>query len=273
MSNKALIVIPARFGSTRFPGKPLTLIAGKTMLQRVHEIAIEATKHIPQATVLIATDDERIFQAALKMCAQVVMTPEDCKTGSDRALAACNAFKEPVDYVVNLQGDAPLTPPHFISKILKALMENKAAQVTTPCVKLSWEELDQLKARKKTNPFSGTTLTMNAQGQAMWFSKQIIPSLRGEALLRENSEFSPVLGHVGLYAYTVEALKKFVSLPEGHYEKLEGLEQLRLLENNLPIHAVEVDYQGRPVMSGVDTEQDAKIAEALILKHGEPCHA
>lgn len=273
MKNKALIVIPARYGSTRFPGKPLAVIAGKTMLQRVYDIACEAIKHIPHAQVLIATDDERIMTAANVMNAEAIMTPKDCKTGSDRALAACDAFHEPVDYIVNLQGDAPLTPPHFISSILKTLMENSDAQVTTPCVRLSWQELDQLRERKKLNPYSGTTVTIHANHQALWFSKQIIPAIRNEEQLREESQLSPVLGHVGLYAYQTSALKRFASLPEGHYEKLEGLEQLRLLENNIAIHTVEVDYQGRPVMSGVDTEQDAKIAEALILKYGEPCHA
>lgn len=273
MTKNAIIVIPARYGSTRFPGKPLTLIAGKTMLQRVYEIATQAILNIPNTQVVIATEDERIHKAAQEMGAKVVMTPADCKTGSDRALAACEALSSPVDYVVNLQGDAPLTPPFFISAILENLIHHKTAEVSTPYVQLSWQELDNLRQRKINSPFSGTTLTVNQDQKALWFSKNIIPAIRDEEKLRKKQGKSPVLGHIGLYAYTYSALKQFVALPEGKYENLEGLEQLRLLENNICIQGVEVDYRDLPVMSGVDTPHDAKRAEELILAYGEILHA
>lgn len=262
---KSLIVIPARYHSSRFPGKPLAMIAGKTMLQRVVDIAHQAVTNIPDAQAVVATDDERILAHAKELNVRAVMTPKSCETGSDRALAACQQMNEIPDIVVNLQGDAPLTPVSFVSAVLTTLINDPDVNVATPIVKLNWQELDALRQQKTTRPFSGTTVTINQQGQALWFSKCIIPAIRKEEDLRKTGEDSPVYRHVGLYGYRYQTLQQFVKLPAGQYETLEGLEQLRLLENGISIQTVTVNYDELPSMSGVDTPEDAKKTEQLIL--------
>lgn len=262
---KSIIVIPARYHSSRFPGKPLVKIAGKTMLQRVYEIASTVIETVANTSAVVATDDLRIEEHALALGAQVVMTPESCKTGSDRALAACEQLDEKPDIVINLQGDAPLTPPSFVTAILQTLLADPTVEVATPIVNLSWDELDKFRERKKQLPFSGTTVTIDNDGNALWFSKQILPAIRKEQTHRERSAMSPVFRHVGLYGYRYSTLEKFVRLPEGKYEALEGLEQLRLLENGINIQTTLVDYQDLPSMAGVDTPEDAKKTEALLL--------
>ncbi len=262
---KSLIVIPARYNSSRFPGKPLAVIAGKTMLERVVDIANQVVANISNTQAIVATDDERILQHAAELNVNAVMTPESCQTGSDRVLAACQQLDEKPDMVVNLQGDAPLTPPSFVTAVLMTLINNPDVPVATPIVNLSWTELDALREQKQALPFSGTTVIINKQQQALWFSKNIIPAIRKEEALRQASSYSPVYRHVGLYGFRYDALQNFVRLPAGQYENLEGLEQLRLLENGLNIQTVLVDYKELPGMSGVDTPEDAKQAEQLIL--------
>lgn len=264
----SVIIIPARYNSSRFPGKPLAKIAGKTLLQRVFDIANTVIEQTKNTSMIIATDDKRIAEHANELGANVVMTPESCQTGSDRALAACEQLPEKPDIVINLQGDAPLTPPSFVSAILQTLLADNTVEVATPIVQLSWHELDELRERKKQLPFSGTTLTIDNDDNALWFSKQIIPAIRKEEKLRQESELSPVFRHVGLYGYRYDTLKKFVNLAEGKYEVLEGLEQLRFLENGINIKTVTVDYQGLPQLAGVDTPEDAKKTEELLLQSG-----
>jgi len=263
---QSLIVIPARYNSSRFPGKPLTMTAGKTMLQRVVEIATHIINDIPNTQAIVATDDERILTHAQELGTKAVMTPESCQTGSDRALAACAELEEKPEIIINLQGDAPLTPPSFVKALLDTLLANPKVEVATPIVNLSWDELDVLRERKQNLPFSGTTVTTDDSGRALWFSKQIIPAIRNESQLRQASKNSPVYRHVGLYGYRTPILEKFVQLPEGRYETLEGLEQLRLLENDINIQTVLVDYKDLPGMAGVDTPEDAKKTEQLLLQ-------
>ncbi len=146
------------------------------------------------------------------------------------------------------------------------MLANPNVDVATPIVNLSWDELDVLRERKQSLPFSGTTVTIDNQGQALWFSKQIIPAIRKEPQLRQASQDSPVYRHIGLYGYRTPILEKFVQLPEGRYEALEGLEQLRLLENGINIQTVLVNYNDLPGMAGVDTPEDAKKTEQLLLE-------
>lgn len=262
--SKSVIIIPARYQSTRFPGKPLAMIAGKTLLQRVYEIARAASESLADVEIYVATDDERIQQHAKELGAQVVMTASECKTGSDRALAACLLLPSTPDIVVNLQGDAPLTPPYFITAILSKLREDPQCDVATPVAQLTWQALDDLRNSKIERPFSGTTAIVDANENALWFSKNIIPALRQEEKLRQAGEMSPIFRHVGLYGYRFSALQKFETLSEGHYESLEGLEQLRFLEHGMNIKAVKVDYGMLPSMSGVDTPEDAEKTEKLL---------
>lgn len=263
---KTTIIIPARYASTRLPGKPLIKIAGKTMLQRVYEVALNATKNINDVQILIATDDERITDHAKEINANVIMTSASCPTGTDRALAAAKQLNYTPDFVLNLQGDAPLTPPNFITKLIETASRDKNIKVITPVTQLSWQELDELRKHKQQTPFSGTTVILDKNNNALWFSKNIIPAIRKEKQLRENSDLSPIYRHIGIYGYRFDMLQKYVTLTPTHYEKLEGLEQLRLLENSYHIRAVPVDYQGKPSMSGIDTPEDVKRAEKLIAE-------
>jgi 3-deoxy-manno-octulosonate cytidylyltransferase (CMP-KDO synthetase) len=134
---------------------------------------------------------------------------------------------------------------------------------------MSWEDLDEMRVRKQETPFSGTSCIVNAQDEALWFSKNILPAIRKEDQLRATEPLSPVWRHIGLYGYKRSALEAFVALPEGHYERLEGLEQLRFLENGFRMRAVKVPAFPS-AMWGIDTPQDAAHAESLIAKHGEP---
>jgi len=261
---KSCIVIPARYAAKRFPGKPLHIIAGKSLLRHVYDIAHMAAKGLDQCSIIVATDDARIQAHAETFADHVVQTPADCPSGSDRVLNAIDKLPSKPDIIINLQGDAPFTPPDFVRAILEVLTNDPSIQVATPYVQLSWEALDQLREQKQHQLFSGTTVVVDKHQNALWFSKQIIPAIRNEEQLREKSPTSPVLRHIGLYGYRYDALQQFVQLPPSHYEQLEGLEQCRFLENGIPIKAVQVNYQGRPAMSGVDTPEDAARAERLF---------
>lgn len=267
MHQNIAIIIPARYASTRFEGKPLAKIGPKTMLQHTCDTALAAAKHLNNVVVIVATEDQRIFDHAQLIEGVVpVMTPDTCLTGTDRVLAAIDALSIQPEVVINLQGDAPFTPPHFIAQIAQALLDHPTYSMVTPGVQLTWQELDELRASKKITPFSGTTVVMDTQQKAFWFSKNIIPAIRGEEKLRLKELYSPVYQHIGLYAFQLEALRKFVALPESYYEKLEGLEQLRLLENGLSIRIEKVSYGKHGPIPGVDTPEDLQRAEALWLK-------
>lgn len=265
---KTLIVVPARYGSTRFPGKPLTLIAGKSMVSRVAHMARKAAGSLPGAACVVATDDTRIEAHCREQGIAVVMTNPALPSGSDRALAAAEALGAEPEIIVNLQGDSPFTPAAHIIAVAEAAAAS-SADAATPYVRLSWDALDALREHKQHTPFSGTTLTHDVNGRALWFSKIILPAMRREPTLRAAGPLSPVCRHIGLYAFKRDALRRYVSLPEGRYEQLEGLEQLRLLENGMSIQCVEVEPD-RIAVPGIDTPEDVALAERLIAQHGDP---
>lgn len=266
---KTVIVIPARYASTRLPGKPLVMIAGQTLLQRVVRLSQAAAKNLNHVSVIVATDDKRIMQHCIDIGVNALMTASESPSGTDRVAEAVRQLKQKPDFIVNMQGDAPLTPPDFLSAMIESFAKMPCDAVT-PVAQLSWEALDQLRQNKLTTPFSGTTAVFDEKtGHAFWFSKNIIPAIRNEQELRKKSDKSPVFRHIGLYGYALKTLEKYISLPEGQFEKLEGLEQLRLLENGYHIRCIPVDFKDRANMSGVDSPEDIARAEALILKHGE----
>ncbi len=262
---KTAIIIPARYGSTRFPGKPLTMIAGETMLSRVVNVAHEAIKQLrsitPDITLAVATEDQRIADHATELGVQGIITSDNCATGSDRVLEAFDTLGNDFDFVLGLQGDAPFTPPEALVKMIEAVQKNPDIDVVTPIINLRWDELDKLRAQKKITPFSGTTAILSAQGKAIWFSKNILPAIRKE---NRDDAFSPVHQHIGLYGYRVDVLRKFVSLPQGYYEQLEGLEQLRLLENGISIQTVKLDLAAGLAQAGIDSPEDVTRAEAML---------
>ncbi len=263
-----LIVIPARFASTRLPGKPLMAIAGRTLLERVVAIARESARRVGNFDVVIATDNDRIAAHARALGCDVALTDAAISSGSGRAWAVARDRAMPPGIIVNLQGDAPFAEPAMIAALVAAL-RGSSCDVATPVVRLSWTALDALRDHKKASPFSGTTCTRRGDGRALWFSKTVIPAIRGEAALRSVSALSPVLRHIGIYAYRFEALRRFEATEPTRYEILEGLEQLRMIESGEEVLAVEVAAP-RHAMSGIDTPADVAMAEALIATHGEP---
>ncbi|MEM7618767.1 MAG: 3-deoxy-manno-octulosonate cytidylyltransferase, partial [Pseudomonadota bacterium] len=247
-------------------GKPLIEIAGQTMLSRVIDIAHKSAEVIKEdVTIAVATEDERILKHAEEIGVKAVMTSDKCATGSDRVLEAVKKINPDCDFVFGLQGDAPFTPPAAISQMVEAVITDPSIQIITPVINLRWSELDQLRINKKQTPYSGTTAIINNQGQALWFSKNILPAIRKEEKYRD-SEFSPVHQHLGLYGYNVKTLEKFVSLPQGKYEQLEGLEQLRLLENDIPVHTVTLDVEAGLAQAGIDSPEDVERAEEILKK-------
>lgn len=263
-----LIVIPARYGSTRLPGKPLVPIAGRTLLERVVSVARRAAGIAGDCAVVVATDDPRIADLAATLGCEAAMTSAAISSGSGRACAVAAMRADHPEIVVNLQGDAPFIPPEMVATLITAARGATAACIT-PVVALDWPALDAMRAHKRHSPFSGTTCIRGEGGRAFWFSKAIIPAIRDEARLRAEGPISPVFRHLGLYAYRFAALRQFEATPPGVYEQLEGLEQLRFLEMGLDILTVEV---APPVhaMSGIDTAQDVELAEALIGQFGDP---
>ncbi|MDF0486703.1 3-deoxy-manno-octulosonate cytidylyltransferase [Sphingomonas sp. H39-1-10] len=263
-----LIVIPARYGSTRLPGKPLVSIAGRTLLSRVVAIAREGARRVGNAEVVVATDDPRILDHARELGCAAVMTDPAITSGSGRAWAVARERLVPPPIVVNLQGDAPFAAPDMIAALITALRASPCG-VATPVVRLDWRALDALRAHKLASPFSGTTCARRADDRALWFSKAVIPAIRNEGRLRGASDLSPIFRHIGLYAYRFAALRRFEETEPTPYEVLEGLEQLRFLETGEDILTVAV-APPRHAMSGIDTPEDVAMAEALIAEHGEP---
>jgi 3-deoxy-manno-octulosonate cytidylyltransferase (CMP-KDO synthetase) len=266
---KTAIVIPARHASTRLPGKPLAMIAGQTMLQRVVRLSQAAAEGLANVSVIVATDDERITQHCHELGIASVMTPPESPSGTDRVAEAVHQMTDKPDFILNMQGDAPLTPPDFLRAMIDAFAASPCDAVT-PVTQLTWEQLDKLRQNKLTTPFSGTTAAFDeTTGNAFWFSKVIIPAMRQEDDLRKKSNKSPVFRHIGLYGYSLAMLEKYINLPESKFEKLEGLEQLRIIENGYTMRCVPVDFKGRANMSGIDSPEDIARAEELIAKHGE----
>ncbi|MCJ2185006.1 3-deoxy-manno-octulosonate cytidylyltransferase [Novosphingobium sp. 1949] len=263
-----LIVVPARYGSTRLPGKPLARIAGRTLLERVVAIARAAADLAGNCGFVVATDDARIAAHAQALGAPVAMTLADLDSGSARAYAAALQCPVPPAHVINLQGDAPFIPPAIVAGLLAELRAS-GADVATPVYPLDWARLDRLREHKRTAPFSGTTCVRDAAGRALWFSKTILPALRGEGALRAAGPMSPVWQHLGLYGYRLEALAWFAQALPGHYETLEGLEQLRFLEAGRSIATLAVTMPGH-ALSGIDTREDLAAAEAAIARLGDP---
>jgi 3-deoxy-manno-octulosonate cytidylyltransferase (CMP-KDO synthetase) len=257
MSEKAVMVIPARMGSSRFPNKPKAFIAGETMIRRVWAIG----KAAKCADVVIATDDVALCEFARGFGAQVLMTSSLCPTGTDRVAEAASQLNQ-YSVFFSLQGDAVLTPPWVIEKILEVMLKDPTIQMATPAVRLQGKALNDFIASKKNGSSSGTTVTFNRQGDALYFSKAVIPYSRNEA------EDRPVYRHIGLYAYRRQVLAQLSQLPEGPFEKSEQLEQLRALENGIPIRVIEVDYRGR-THGSVDRPEDVAIVEAIIAREGE----
>ena len=237
---RTLAVIPARYASTRLPGKPLLDICGKPMIQHVCEAVGKASL---VDDVLVATDDERIARAVSDFGGRAVMTSPDCASGTDRLVEI--ARHEQADIYLNVQGDEPLLRPADVDNLVKALLCHPQAAAATPCYPIS--------AKQALDP-NLVKVVRNEAGQALYFSRAPIPFDRdGEKQLR-------YWGHVGMYAYRPAALAIFAAHGPGELERAEKLEQLRLLQHGVGIQMVELS----PCAPGVDTEKDLERVRALL---------
>lgn len=259
------VVVPARYESSRYPGKPLVALKGaggeaRSLVQRSWEAASSAHG---VNEVVVATDDDRIAEAADAFGAKVAMTPASCRNGTERCAAALPGLDAP-DLVVNLQGDAPLTPPWFVEDLIAAMGADAGAQVATPVLRCDAEALAAFKADRAAGRVGGTTAVFDAAGRALYFSKEVLPYV-GEAW--NEGPLPDVFHHVGVYAYRPAALTAYAAWPEGPLERREGLEQLRFLENGAPLACVEVQARGR-VFWEVNNPADVPRVEAALAAAG-----
>ncbi len=259
MPASCAIIIPARMASTRYPKKPMALISGRTMIERVWSIAKAVDC---RQNVFIATDDPSLKQFAESFGADVLMTSPECITGTDRVAEASLSLPEQ-DLFFSLQGDAVLTPPWVIEEVLRAMLSDPSIQMATPAVRLTGKALADFAESKKGGSSSGTTVVFDKKWDALYFSKTLLPYHRDPF----NQE-RPVYRHIGLYAYRKKTLQLLSRLSEGPLEKSEKLEQLRALENGIPIRVVPVDYKGR-THGSVDRPEDVAYVESIIAREGE----
>jgi len=257
---QTVIIIPARYASKRFPGKPLAMIAGCSLLKRVWSLA-KAVENVDE--VYVATDDQRIFEHAESFGAKVLQTPETCRNGTERVHAALQSFTQKPRIVINFQGDAVLTPPWVLQSLVVTMNKKNPPPIATPAAQLSWEQYHALLKAKKNGETSGTLVTFGRDFNALYFSKSLIPNLR-----TTDQDRPPVFKHIGIYAYTYEALENYLSLKPTLFEQAESLEQLRALENGIPIKTVLVDFKNRTPWS-IDCPADVQRAEAIISDEGE----
>lgn len=242
---KTVGIIPARFASTRFPGKPLHPIAGKPLIQRVVE---RCQKSQSLAEIIVATDDERIAEAARQWC-RVEMTASDHPSGTDRIAEVLHRVGG--DAAVNIQGDEPLIDPAVIDLVATALI---GAEMSTAATRIqSVEELD--------NP-NVVKVVVNASGRALYFSRRTIPYLRDAAGSSSGEQLAafPFLKHLGIYGYRRDTLLRLVKFPQSPLEQAERLEQLRALDNGVEIAVVKVDYDS----VGVDVPSDVARVERML---------
>lgn len=236
MAQDFAIVIPARYASTRYPGKPLALLRGadgeaRSLIERSWRAAIAVT---PPERVWVATDDSRIAAAVRDFGGQVVMTPESCRNGTERCAAALDVLGEVAPIIVNLQGDAPLTPAFVVSDLVKALAADPGAAMATPAVECSASLYAHLVSDQAAGRVGGTTVVADAAGRALYFSKRVIPHLPATV----TDAHKAVRLHLGVYAYRPAALAAYAALEPTPLEQSEGLEQLRFLESGQPIRLV-----------------------------------
>ncbi len=265
-SQPCVIFIPARYASSRYPGKPLAELTGangkaKTLIRRSWEAAM-AVRGVD--AVYVVTDDSRIGSAACAFGAEVLMTSPDCRNGTERCAEAVQMLAHTPRIVVNLQGDAPLTPAWYVEDLIATMRDDPQVSVATPVLRSSGAHLDKLRSDRGKGLVGGTTALVDHAGNAIYFSKEVLPfTTRSYSA----GEATPVLHHVGVYAYTPAALARYMELPPGTYEILEGLEQLRFLEYGIPVRCVEVAARGHEFWE-LNNPSDIPIIETILRERG-----
>lgn len=261
-----LIAIPARYASTRYPGKPLVPLTGasgvsKTLIQRSWEAAC-AVDGVDR--VVVATDDDRIRDEAESFGAEVVMTSSDCANGTERCAEAFDTLGGGFDIVVNLQGDAPLTPAWFIEDLIAGLRADPMAEVATPVLRCDGRALNGFLSDRKAGRVGGTTAVFTKNSHALYFSKEVIPFTSD---IYPDEADTPVFHHVGVYAYRPSALGAYPRWETGPLERLEGLEQLRFMEHGHTVLCVEVEARGRQFWE-LNNPEDVPRLEAMMAEMG-----
>jgi len=240
---KSVIIIPARYHSTRFEGKPLAKICGKPMIQRVYENSKKAEKinH-----VIVATDDHRIAEAVRAFSGEVIMTSDQNRSGTDRVAEAAEKMGlSSKDIIVNVQGDQPLIAPQCLDEVIRPFYDDSEIEMSTLAFKI-------IRKEEITNP-KDVKVTFDQNGFALYFSRSPIP------FGRDRSTNFDTYKHLGIYAYTKQYLDIFRNLPEGRLEKIEKLEQLRALEHGHKIKVVLTEYDSPEVDLAEDIERIEKI--------------
>ena len=257
----AVILIPARYQSSRYPGKPLVGLRGasgssKPLIQR----SVEAARRVAGVSgVFVTTDDERIADACTSFGVGVIMTSPECRNGTERCAEALGSLHDP-DLVINFQGDALLTPPGFVESLIGRMQEDSDALVATPAMRLRSDEVRALQAEEVAGRVGGTSVVTDNQGHALYFSKRLIPHMPAGTL---DAAMSPVRLHIGVYAYRPEALERYVATPVSELETLEGLEQLRFLAAGVPMAVVDVETPPFTLRELNNPEDVAPIEQAL----------
>ncbi|WOI58370.1 manno-octulosonate cytidylyltransferase [Palleronia sp. LCG004] len=258
---KTVILIPARYASTRYPGKPLAEIelpdGTRRSLIRLSWDAAQAVEGV--SDVHVVTDDERIAEHVRGFGGDVIMTSETARNGTERCAEALTAGGIEADLIVNLQGDALLTPPWFIEDLMAAMERDAEAQVATPVLRCDRTSYDHFREDRAAGRVGGTTAVMDAKGHALYFSKEVIPYIDPGKL----PDPIPVFHHVGVYAYRPGTLAAYTGWAPGTLETLEGLEQLRFLENGTAVACVEVEGRGRVFWELNNPEDRPRIEAAL----------
>ncbi len=259
-----LIAIPARYASTRYPGKPLVVLRGpdgdKTLIRRSWEAAV-AVRGVDR--VVVATDDARIADHAAGFGAEVVMTSSSARNGTERCAEVAQKLPG-FEVVVNLQGDAPLTPAWFVESLIAGLRADPKAEIATPVLRCDGRALAGFLADRRAGRVGGTTAVFGAGGRGLYFSKEVIP-FTGQTFAPDAP--TPVFHHVGVYAYRPAALAAYPTWPVGPLETLEGLEQLRFLEQGRPVLCVEVAARGRQFWE-LNNPSDVPVIEAMLAAAG-----
>ncbi len=261
-----LIIIPARYASTRYPGKPLVALKGvdgqsRTLIRRSWDAAMTVSG---VDRVVVATDDDRIRAHAAAFGAEVVMTSEACQNGTERCAEALGGLGGGYDIVVNLQGDAPLTPHWFIEDLIRGLSADPRAEVATPVLRCDGRALNGFLEDRRQGRVGGTTAVFDLDRRALYFSKEVIPFTSRSY---QDDEQTPVFHHVGVYAYRSAALAAYSGWSMGNLEALEGLEQLRFLERGRALLCVEVDAKGRQFWE-LNNPSDVPRIEAMMAAMG-----
>lgn len=261
-----ICVIPARYASQRYPGKPLAMLRGATgesrsLIERSWRAGLEVDVF---DRVIVATDDDRIAEAASGFGAEVMMTSSEARNGTERCAEVLANLAETPELVVNLQGDAPLTPPWFLSDLVEGLRQEPEFDVATPVLQCDGETLSALKQDRAEGRVGGTTAVFGHGQQALYFSKEVIPFTAGSYAPDAST---PVYHHVGVYAYRPEALARYPSIEQGVHEREEGLEQLRFLEAGLRMLCVKTDSRGRKFWE-LNNPEDIPRIEAMMQDMG-----